>query len=236
MRSDHEVVEVQDSGLPPLVPLAAAELPAIAPAGSPPVIRTPLSRLIALLPVIGMALLAGATWWLVRNMPAPTSATPERPARHEPDYEMRGFSIWRSTGEGPSHGLLAGDRLRHYPDTRSIEIDAVSLHWIQPAGGATRINARQARFSDDGQQLDLHGTVKVERTVGDAASAPGNLVFSGEAMQVDAQAQRIESTHAITLELAGSRLSAEQLSFDHRAGLLVLHGVRGELDPGSRRR
>lgn len=235
MRGDHEI-EVQDSGLPPLVPLVAGELPVIAPAGPPPVIRTPLSRLIALLPLIGMALLAGVTWWLVRINPAPPPSAAERPARHQPDYEMSGFSIWRSTGEGPSHGLLAGDRLRHYPDTRSFEIDAVSLHWIQPAGGATRVNARQARFSDDGQQLDLHGTVQVVRTASNAASAPGTLVFSGEAMRVDAQQQRIESTHAVTLELAGSRLRAEQLSFDHRAGLLVLHGVRGELDPGVHRR
>ncbi len=232
----HHDNEVQDSGLPALVPLVTGELPVIAPAGPPPVIRTPLSRLIALLPVFGMALLAAATWWLVSLNPAPPPAPAEGPLRHQPDYEMRGFSIWRSTGEGPSHGLLAGDRLRHYPDTRSFEIDAVHLHWIQPAGAATRVNALQASFSDDGQQLDLRGTVQVVRTAGTAASAPGDLVFSGEAMRVDAQQQRIESSHAVTLQLAGSRLSAEQLSFDHRAGLLVLHGVRGELDPGVRRR
>jgi lipopolysaccharide export system protein LptC len=231
----HEI-DVQDSGLPPLVPLAAAELPAVAPAGRSPVIRTPLSRLIGLLPVIGMALLAGATWWLLRSTPSASDAAAGHPLRHEPDYEMRGFSIWRSTGEGPSHGLLAGDRLRHFPDTRSFEIDAVSLHWIQPGGGATRVNALQARFSDDGQQIDLQGTVKVIRTAAETAGPPGDLVFSGEAMRADAQMQRIEANRPVTLELAGSRLSAEQLSFDHRAGLLVLHGVRGELDPGVRRR
>ena len=43
------------------------------------------------LPILLMALLALATWWLVQNTPQRPPAAPEAAPRHEPDYEMEHF-------------------------------------------------------------------------------------------------------------------------------------------------
>ena len=45
------------------------------------------------LPVLLMALLAAASYWLLRATPEALEPPPERPVTHEPDYFMQRFSV-----------------------------------------------------------------------------------------------------------------------------------------------
>src|SRR3712207_1667199 len=84
----------------------------------------------AYLPVILMGLLALGTWWLVKNTAAPPDRAVTAPPRHEPDYEMREFSVQRYTPTGALQVQITGDVLRHYPDTDTLEVDNVKARTI----------------------------------------------------------------------------------------------------------
>ena len=129
--------------------------------------RAGLHALSAYLPALLMALLAAATWWLVRNTPVPDAPPPEAAPRHEPDYEMSRFSLQIHRPASGVHELLEGEELRHYPDTDTIEVDQARLRATDGLGRVTSARARRAVVQGDGSEVLLepspaHGTWRVE--------------------------------------------------------------------------
>ncbi|HEX2540783.1 MAG TPA: LPS export ABC transporter periplasmic protein LptC, partial [Caldimonas sp.] len=84
-------------------------------AGPEPVAAAPwylrlLDLASAYLPLILMAVLAGGTWWLVRNAP-PDERRVEAPAPvHEPDYVMTRFVVQRFGADGALRTQIEGER------------------------------------------------------------------------------------------------------------------------------
>mgnify|MGYP003525128348 CR=1 FL=1 len=133
-----------DSLLQPLDPL-----PASGPQNPPPRPRQPfwwhLGQFIsAYLPLILMALLALATWWLVRNTPRPDEPREAAPLRHEPDYTMQGFTLQRFAADGALRVQVQGAQMRHYPDTDTLEIDEPM---IRSTAAPSRSNLRKSSVS-----------------------------------------------------------------------------------------
>ena len=223
-------MDPSDSALP-LAPLA------LRPGAPPPPGRTPWQRLrdgiAAYLPILLMAMLAGATWWLVKNTPVPQQGAVAGRPPHEPDYEMSDFSVQRFTREGPANSVLKGRRMVHYPDTDTIEIDGVSLLWTDDTGARLVATAQRARASADGTQVELMGAAHVVRE-----PAPGTreerFEFSGEHLMVWTRQDRVRADQPVTIVRGTSVLSAQTLDYDRKSGLLELGGrVRGRVLPPS---
>lgn len=184
--------------------------------------------LMSYLPVLLMALLALATWWLVQQTPEPEVERARAPLRHEPDYEMRSFSIRHHSVAGPSAALIEGDHVRHYPDTDTLEIEQVRLRWRDPDGLQTVAVANRAVARADGSELTLEGDVQVQR--GGAAG----FEFHGQQLQVDARQQRMRSDRPIVLTQGRQRFEAGSVAYDHAQQLLELGGpVRGRAEPAA---
>ena len=85
------------------------------------------------LPVILMGLLALGTWWLVRNAPKPQSVREQVVAGHEVDYYMNDFSVRSFDGTGVLTSEIQGNKMRHYMDTDTPEIDTATMRAIRQA-------------------------------------------------------------------------------------------------------
>jgi lipopolysaccharide export system protein LptC len=180
------------------------------------------------LPLFLMALLAAATWWLVQSTPAPEQDHAPTEVRHEPDYEMRGFSVQHYASVGPARGVVEGDVVRHYPDTDTLEIDGVRLRWRDDGGHALRATAARAVASGDGDEVRLSGGATVVRDLLAAEEAP--LTFTSEEMVFDRLADQVRSARPVTLRQGQSVVEAHSLVYDHADGRLELLGaVKGHL-------
>ncbi|MEO8298026.1 MAG: LPS export ABC transporter periplasmic protein LptC [Burkholderiales bacterium] len=216
-----------DSGplpLPPLLPRRGASAPA------PPLPWT--VRLIdaagRLAPLAVMAALAVATTWLVRQTVRPEGDTPEPVVRHIPDYEMRGFTIQRHTAAGPAPSVIEGDQVRHYPDTRTLEIDQVRVSWVDAQGRRTLMRAARAVVPDDRSEVLLQGNARLVREPLRAGEEA--FEFRGERLRFDSDTQRVRADQPVTLKQGASVFEADGLDYDHRTGVAELLGhVRGHV-------
>jgi lipopolysaccharide export system protein LptC len=180
------------------------------------------------LPLFLMALLAAATWWLVQSTPAPEHDRAPAEVRHEPDYEMRGFSVQHHAAAGPARGVVEGDMVRHYPDTDTLEIDGVRLRWRDDGGHTLRATAARAVVDGDGDEVRLSGGATVVRDLLSAEETP--LTFTSEEMVFDRRADQVRSARPVTLRQGQSVIEARSLVYDHADGRLELQGaVKGRL-------
>ena len=182
------------------------------------------------LPALLMAVLAGGTWWLVRNTPLPEAAHGAAAPRHIPDYEMSSFSLQRFAPDGVARARVDGSALRHYPDTDTLEIDGPLVHGVEADGLVTSATAAQAHANGDLSQIELLGGARVLReSVAPAAGAP-RLEFQGEYLHINTDTERVRSDKPVTLINGSNRLQAGSLDYDHMRNVVVLGGhVRGSM-------
>lgn len=195
--------------------------------------RARLHSLSAYLPLLLMALLAAATWWLVRNTPVQEAPRAEAPPRHEPDYVMHDFSVRLHRPESGAHALLQGRELRHYPDNDTLEIDDVRLRATDPLGRVTTATARQGLAQGDGSQVELRGEARVQRQAG-TPGQPGSerLEFLGEQLVVLPDTGQVLSEQPVELRRDGLQVQGGSLRYDKESSQLQLQGrVRGTLPP-----
>ncbi len=181
------------------------------------------------LPVLLMALLALATWWLVRSTPVPELPSAGGPARGEPDYTMEGFVVQRFDAQGGLRARIEGRHLRHFPDTDRLEIDDPRLLSLDEAGRATVASARRAVSNGDASEIALEGGARVRRE-GRPGEAP--IEFQGEQVRASRLEERIVASSPVTVTQADSVIRADRAVYDHRTRVLSLEGrVRATFMP-----
>ena len=184
------------------------------------------------LPLLLMALLAGGTWWLVKNTPQNDGAAPEKVLRHEPDYSMRGFTLTRFAPDGRLTVRVEGDVLRHFPDTDRLEIDGARFHAGAPDGRITRAHAKQAVANGDVTEVQLIGAAHVQADLG----AGGQLLLDSEFLHAFVRFERLRTHLPVVVKRNGHVTTAAGLDYDHLNQQLRLDGpLRSVLPPGGQR-
>jgi lipopolysaccharide export system protein LptC len=182
----------------------------------------------AYLPLLLMALLALATWWVVKNTPQPSAPAAERPLSLDPDYTMTTFSMDRFDASGRLKVRIEGDVLRHYPATDRIEIDGVRLRAIGADGRVTLAHAARALANGDGSEVQLHGGAEV--TSEDAQGAP--LLLRSEFLHAFLVTERVSTHLPVLVQMSGSEMHAAAMVYDHGTGRLELQGpMRAVMPP-----
>lgn len=212
----------------PEVPISLGP-PAGAPARAPMPWHLRLrDALSSYLPLLLMALLALATWWLVKNSPRLAAPAIERPVSSEPDYIMTAFSMERFDATGRLKIRIEGERLRHFPDTDRVEIDQARIRAYAKDGRVTLATAARALGNGDGSEMQLLGGAEV--TAEDAAGQP--LVMRGEFLHAFLVTEQIRSHLPVLVSQGGTSLRAAAMDYDHAARRLELKGpIRAELAP-----
>jgi len=195
-------------------------------AGPEPVAAAPwpmrlLDLVSAYLPLLMMALLASGTWWLVRNAPevegAPAAATP----RHEADYVMTRFVVQRFGSDGALRTQIEGDRLRHFPDDDTLEIDEARIRAVGNDGVVTMARARRALANGDGSEVQLLGDAHVVRP---AHGKEEQVEFRGEFLHAFRNVERIRSHLPVVVTQGRSVVRADGMEYDNLARVVDLKG------------
>lgn len=175
----------------------------------------------AYLPLLLMALLALGTWWLVKNTPVTERAQVAAPLRHEPDYEMRNFSVQRFGALGPLKAQIDGDALRHFPDTDTVEIDNVRVRAIGADGRITYASARRGIANGAGTEVQLLGGAQV---VSEATPTSPALDFRGEFLHAFLDTERVMSHLPVTVTRGDTQVYAEGMEYSHLDRLIQFSG------------
>jgi len=166
----------------------------------------------AYLPLVLMALLALATWWLVQNTPRADAPRADAPARHEPDYTMQGFMLQRFSADGRLRVQVEGQQMHHYPDTDTLEIDRVTIRALSPDGSVTRATARRALTNSDASEVQLLGSARVVR---EEASAAPRLEFQSEFLHAFFKTEQVRSHLPVLLRQGASELRVGAIDYDN---------------------
>lgn len=172
------------------------------------------------LPLLLMALLALATWWLVKHTPGPVTPTPETALRRTPDYTMSGFVIERFDRSGQMRVRVEGQTLRHYPDTDRYEIDDARIRAIAPDGRSTDARAVRALANGDLSELQLVGDAVVSSV--DARGRP--LRMRSDFLHAFLVAEQVRTDRPVIVNLGSDELQAAGMNYDHGKRLLQLQG------------
>ncbi len=174
----------------------------------------------AYLPILLMAALALATWWLVKNSPKPPGEAAPRAVSADPDYTMSRFALERFAPDGRLVLRIEGAQMRHFPATDRIEIDGAQIQAWSPTGRLTRASAARATGTGDGSELQLLGGAEV---VGeDAAGVP--LLMKSEFLHAFFIEERIESDRPVLVRHGATELRAAGLLYAHATQRLELKG------------
>jgi len=204
----------------PEVSLRLGPAPAAAPRVAMPWHLRLREALASYLPILLMAALALATWWLVKVSPRPPGEAAPRAVSSEPDYTMNGFALERFAPDGRLVLRIEGAQLRHFPATDRIEIDGAQIQAWSPEGRVTRARAARAVGTGDGSELQLLGGAEI--TGEDAAGVP--LLMRGEFLHAFFIEERVQSDQPVLVRHGATELRAAALLYTHAAQRLELKG------------
>jgi lipopolysaccharide export system protein LptC len=180
------------------------------------------------LPLLLMALLALASWWLVKNSPRPLGPVEDKPVSPDPDYTMTQFALERFDIQGRLKLRIEGAVLRHFPATDRIEIENAQIRAIAPDGRITLAHAQRALGNGDGSEIQLLGGAEVTST--DASGAP--LLMRSEFLHAFLLSERVRTHLPVLVKLGASELRGAGLEYDHGLHRLDLKGpLRAEMAP-----
>jgi lipopolysaccharide export system protein LptC len=175
----------------------------------------------AYLPLLMMALLASATWWLVRNAPPVDEPAAAAAPRHEADYVMTRFVVQRFDAEGTLRTQIEGERLRHFPDDDTLEVDDARIRAVGSDGLVTTATARRALANGDGSELQLIGDAHVVRP-GVGSAAP--IDFRSEFLQAFRNVERVRTHLPVVVTQGQSVVRAAGMEYDNLARVVDLKG------------
>lgn len=199
-------------------PSAAVAPAAIRPWSVPWSVRL-RDALATYVPLLLMALLAAATWWLVSVTPGPAGPRASGLAPDTPDYILRDFELKRYAPSGELQGLIQGRVLRHYPGDDRLEVDGMRLLSREASGAWTTATARSGQADGAGRWARLQGGAVVEQAGHDGRPT---WRVEGEALEAQLEQGRITSSQPVRLIQDGLVVDAAGLDFDRQTERLVL--------------
>ena len=166
------------------------------------------------LPVALMGLMALASWWLVRNAPSVLPSAPARAPVHVPDYFMQDFSVQNFDAAGNMTRQLQGDMARHYPDTDTMEIDAVRIHAKAPDGRQTRATALRGLSNGDGSEVQMFGEAVIHRepVVASATQkAVPAMQIESEFLQIWPNDERVSTNKPVVMTRGSDKFTGDSM-------------------------
>ena len=180
------------------------------------------------LPLLLMAVLAVLTGWLVKSSPRPVEDTAPSTSRAGPDYAMTGFQVQRHGADGQLRVVLEGEWLRHFAQTRTLEVEGAKVKTFARGGQITQATASRATSNDAATEVTLQGEVKLRGQLADGRV----LEIDSEYLSWSTDTDRLQTHLPVRLKVGSSEVRAAGLDYDRAGTSLRLQGpVRGQIVP-----
>jgi lipopolysaccharide export system protein LptC len=196
-----------------------------------------LAQALKFLPMLLMAVLTLGTYWMVQ-MNEPNLDT-EKQKRHVPNYIMDGIVVTTLGPEGNTKFRVVGQKLVHYEDDASSEIDwpiARRFHETKPA---ITVKSDKGFLDGDMTVLDLVGNASLTRPA-QAASATqagsARLFMSSSKFTVLMNEDIVKTNRPVNLEQGLSIMTSQEGAiFDNVHQKLTMIGqVKGRIESESK--
>jgi lipopolysaccharide export system protein LptC len=207
---------------------------------NPQRIKVSIGRtLLRLMPLILMGALTLMTFWLVqKNMP-PESSMLERVRLHEPDYIIKDGTLSALNEQGNTKYRILGNKVTHYDDDASIDIDAPRMRLFQPDKPPVTVKSDTGHLDGDLTILELIDNASIFRPAQAAtATEPATLrmLASSSYYKVLINDDIVETDRPIRLEQGMSIMhSSDGGTFNNIQQSMTLSGqVKGRIERAPR--
>lgn len=175
-------------------------------------------------PLVIAALFAALTFWLARLAQMPFAADVDG-FGHEPDYIVERFQAIAFDTQGKPRYRLAADRLTHYMDDDTTELDQPRFVREVPGEPAWHADARRGVVSSNGENVHLLDDVRVVRR---EAAGGEPMVMTTDYLWVIPEADILRTDKPVTIRQGSSVIQAGGLEVEGKQRTLELAGrVRG---------
>jgi len=182
---------------------------------------------VSYLPLLLMLVLALGSYWLVKLTPTQKAKVADKVLTHQADYILNKFSVKTFTANGRLKSELIGEEAKHYPDTDTIEVEAVKINSFNDRGRLIAVtSANRALSNADSSEVQFSGGAKSIRE----AAVDGNgqwqpkLEITGEFLHVYTQEERIKSHMPVSFQRGNSTVTAGAFEYDNLSRVANLQG------------
>lgn len=207
---------------------------------NPKKIKLGLGRtLLRLMPLILMGGLTLATFWMVqKNQPGEKSML-ERVRLHEPDYIITNGALSALNEMGTTKYRILGNKVTHYDDDASIDIDTPRMRLFQPDKAPVTVKSDTGHLDGDLTILDLIGNASIFRPAQAATAtepATARMLATSSYYKVLINDDIIETDKPVTLQQGMSVMnSTDGGIFNNIEQSMTLSGqVKGRIERGPR--
>ena len=183
-----------------------------------------IERLGGWFPLLLLAALAAATFWLDRLVQPPAGPR-SVPVNSEPDYIIDGLSAVRMDRDGRVKHTLHAQKMTHYPEVDMTLL--VEPKFVTYADGSSpvTVTARQARMSGNGDNVYFEEQVRVSRA---AFGTRSELVLETHYLHVIPDDNIAKTDKPVTIRDATAVVAASGLELNSETRVLKLQGrVKG---------
>lgn len=156
------------------------------------------------LPILVLALAAGGTWWLLRQVTPPVLQKPA-PATHIPDYYFTDATVTTLNDHGKPEAVMTAPRMLHHPGDDSVEVFAPRVEYFIAGGQPWHLQADHALLPSGGKLVELDGHVEMQR-VGNNGGPP--LIIHTDKMNVDLNTKIATTADPVEILQGNSRMTA----------------------------
>jgi lipopolysaccharide export system protein LptC len=200
---------------------------------SPGWMRQMLGQFTLYLPMVVMALLALATWWLAHNTPVAERQEPTTPPRSEPDYHLKNFVVKSFDSQGQLISEVSGSKARHFPDTDILEIDVARLRSTK--NQRVIIGQGDRAYSNgDGSEVQLVGNAVVvrEESKDEQGRLRPKMEYRSDFLHAFVRTEEIKSHKPVVVTRGDDQFSGDRMAYNNIDGIVQLDGrVRVRLEP-----
>lgn len=182
------------------------------------------------LPLVLLAGLVLTTLWLNQLVQPP----PPRAAgnlRHDPDTFVEQFNARKLGEDGRVLYTLAADKMVHYPDDDSAQLEALTLQAFEPRQPPMTITADHGRLEEGGDRVWIEGHVVLVRQ-GDAQMEPARVTT--DRLLVLPDEGRALTSSEVRMETPSGHAVAAGLEMDNKTRTLKLDRVRATYQAAER--
>ena len=172
------------------------------------------------LPLAILLLLAALSFWIERMVEIPADGSASA-TRTDPEGIMENFNAMRTDATGKPQYRLSAKKLRHYSDSKFTELESPRFTQLDAQSGDVSAVANQATVSPDGNEVDLHGDVLVERA---ARSGQSPMTLRSARLLVFPERDQLRSPGPVEIHDATLNLRADAMEYDARQRIIKLTG------------
>lgn len=169
-------------------------------------------------------ILAALTFWLDRA--SQFNGSEKKPLRHDPDYIVDNFTVKRFDAQGKLYQTLQADRMQHYPDDDSTEVELPRM--VYHAERPTFIKADKAWIDSGGKTVQLEQNVLL---IHENIGAPSTQITSSS-MTVLPDEEVARTQVPVTITQGHSVIHGQGLDANNKTQISVMRGrIQGTIAP-----